>query len=616
MHFPTPFLRLPLRFDAQALAAEVNALPKEAWTAHPDGFPGNNAVRLVSPGGEESDGQSGAMGPTPWLQASPYIREIMAELDGVWGRSRLMGLAPGAQVPDHVDIHYYWQTHIRLHIPIITDPGVEFTCDGETVHMAAGECWTFDSFRRHDVQNRSQVHRVHLVLDTVGGTELGKLIAAASKGQQPRFVRPGQGARRALRFERVNSPEVMSPWELIVHIRTLADHMLEQPGRAEVLARLERMVDEWRGLWAEHGTSAGGIGAYMDCIARTNRDLELAGGAKVMLKSRVDILYAVRRLIFENAIGAEKFAEARQGAPGTNTARPDAAHSPARPDHSALIERPIFIVSPPRSGSTMLFEALAGASKLFAVHGESHGLIEGVRQFQPQLRGWDSNRLTAEDATETARQMLGANFHRAMRDRQGNPPQGPARMLEKTPKNALRVGLFDAIWPDSAFVYLYRDARQTIASMIEAWQSGRFRTYPQLPGWNGLPWSMLLVPGWRELNGLPLEQVAAHQWSIATNFLLDDLERLPRERVQCVDYGDVVDRPGEVVPALARSLGLDWQSELGGKLPLAWSTVSAPDRDKWRRIESVIESVRPIFEEADQRARAFAGIRERTAQEA
>ena len=32
-------------------------------------------------------------------------------LGGVWGRSRLMALAPGAEVPAHVDAHYYWRTH-------------------------------------------------------------------------------------------------------------------------------------------------------------------------------------------------------------------------------------------------------------------------------------------------------------------------------------------------------------------------------------------------------------------------------------------------------------------------------------------------------------------------
>ncbi len=72
-------------------------------------------------------------------------------------------------------------------------------------------------------------------------------------------------------------------------------------------------------------------------------------------------------------------------------------------------------------------------------------------------------------------------------------------MLEKTPKNALRVPFIDAIWPESEFVYLYRDVRETLYSMMEAWRSGSFRTYPGLPGWPEGSWSLLLVPGWQQL---------------------------------------------------------------------------------------------------------------------
>ena len=207
MQVKRPFLKLPIRFDAEALAAEVRALPDEAWTPHPTGFAGNEAVRLVSPGGEPTDALDGEMGPTPALQACPYIREIMAEIGAVWGRSRLMGLAPGGEVPSHIDTHYYWRTHFRIHIPAITNPGVLFTCGDETVHMAAGDCWLFDSFRWHNVQNQGDQQRIHLVLDTIGGgrlRELMQLAEAATSATQ--LLPPGARNGDALRFERMNSP--------------------------------------------------------------------------------------------------------------------------------------------------------------------------------------------------------------------------------------------------------------------------------------------------------------------------------------------------------------------------------------------------------------------------
>ena len=149
MRLSKPLLQLPICFDGDKLAAEVNALPASAWLPHPTGFAGNEAVPFVAPGGKLGDGFEGAMGPTEHLGRCPYIMDMLAELDSVWGRSRLMGLAPGADVPVHIDVHYYWRTHVRLHIPVITNPGVLFTCNGETVNMKAGECWAFDSFSLH-----------------------------------------------------------------------------------------------------------------------------------------------------------------------------------------------------------------------------------------------------------------------------------------------------------------------------------------------------------------------------------------------------------------------------------------------------------------------------------
>src|SRR5687767_2551999 len=204
MRLKQPFLKLPIRFDADALAAEARALPASAWTPHPTGFVGNEAVRLVTPGGEDSDAIEGPMAATESLNRCDYVRQIMAEIGGVWGRSRFMGLAPGREVPPHIDINYYWRTHLRIHIPVITNPGVLFTCGDETVHMAAGECWLFDSFLTHDVQNKGDAQRIHLVLDTVGGGIVPKLMEAAEAGEaEARLFAPGQGSSDGLAFEKV-----------------------------------------------------------------------------------------------------------------------------------------------------------------------------------------------------------------------------------------------------------------------------------------------------------------------------------------------------------------------------------------------------------------------------
>jgi hypothetical protein len=274
-------------------------------------------------------------------------------------------------------------------------------------------------------------------------------------------------------------------------------------------------------------------------------------------------------------------------------------------DFRGMIERPIFVVSTPRSGSTLLFETLEQAPALYTIGGESHWVIEDVPGLSPAERGWESNRLATADATAAAVERLARAFHSQLLDRDGHPAKGPVRMLEKTPKNALRVPFFAAAWPDATFVYLYRDVRESMASMMEAWASGAFRTYPELPGWTGDPWSLLLVPGWRELIGEPLPVIVARQWAITTGILLDDLSSLPRERVRVLTNADFLAAPQALTEALARSLDLEWDHALAAELPLSKTTVSQPRPDKWRRLEAMIEQVMPIVALADERARTF-----------
>jgi hypothetical protein len=268
-------------------------------------------------------------------------------------------------------------------------------------------------------------------------------------------------------------------------------------------------------------------------------------------------------------------------------------------------DRPIVIISPPRSGSTLLFETLEKAPGLFSIGSESHGIIESIPGFHPVQRNWHSNQLSAEDAKTSGAQTLRDAFYGKLRDRDGTPATGPVRMIEKTPKNSLRIPFLDALWPTSTFIYLYRDVRQTLASMMEAWASGHFRTYPRLPGWTGYPWSLLLVPGWQELRGQPLPEVVAHQWSIATRIMLDDLAVLPRERIRVIRHSEVVADAANIIPALARSVDLEWDRPLRTDLPLSKTTVSQPRPDKWRRVEHLITPLLPIVAEADERARQF-----------
>jgi uncharacterized protein (TIGR03032 family) len=103
--------------------------------------------------------------------------------------------------------------------------------------------------------------------------------------------------------------------------------------------------------------------------------------------------------------------------------------------------------------------------------------------------------------------------------------------------------------------------------MVEAWESGKFVTHPTLAGWPGPPWSLPLVPGWRELAGLELAEVVAEQWARTTRVLLDDLEALAPERWAIVGLRALVANPEREVRRLCEFLRVEWSDRLPVPLP-------------------------------------------------
>ena len=304
MELVKPLVQLPIRFCAETLAAETAALPPEAWVAHPTNFEGNDAALLVTPGGRIEQGFAGPMGATVYLERSPYIRQIMETIGATWGRSRLMRLAPGAEVTRHVDIHYYWRTHWRLHIPVVTAPEVLFNCGDMTVHMAPGACWVFDSFIRHDVQNQGDVWRVHLVLDTVGGGQLWELLAHAQgpNPPEPVFIAPDGNDRHIPLLERHNVPQVMSHWEVRCHVADFLSHCEPSPALASVTARLDEFVDHWTAAWTAYGDMPETAEAYLSLIHHARNDLQRLGADTIQLRNGLSLFSCLREVLFRVAV--------------------------------------------------------------------------------------------------------------------------------------------------------------------------------------------------------------------------------------------------------------------------------------------------------------------------
>jgi uncharacterized protein (TIGR03032 family) len=232
-----------------------------------------------------------------------------------------------------------------------------------------------------------------------------------------------------------------------------------------------------------------------------------------------------------------------------------------------VIERPVFIVAPPESGAGILLSGLRHANGAFTA--EAPGVLEPVFELRPENRGWDSNRLTADDveprAVEEIRQNLKALLVGPHGRRPGIDPSG-IRWVDAAPRNALRIPFLRAIAPDARFVFLHREPRHSVPAMLRAWRSGRWVTYPALPDWPGPPWSLPLVPGWRELAGKELPEIVTEQWLRTARTVLDDLEALPPGSWCVADFSALENDPEREVVRICRFVGLEIDEEVSRPL--------------------------------------------------
>ena len=293
--------------------------------------------------------------------------------------------------------------------------------------------------------------------------------------------------------------------------------------------------------------------------------------------------------------------------------RPPTATRSFRPRKlKRLFHRPLIIVSAPRCGSNLLFEQLAKLSDIWTLGGESHAELMAfphLRGENPQL---DSGRLLGTHADFATRERLRAAFVDRLQNSQGtryldlSPTSRPlqVRFLEKTPRNALNIPFLLKVFPDARFIYLYRDACQNVASLVEAWKEGersnRFVTYNSLPGWQRGKWCFLLPPGWRSLNGKSLVEICAFQWSVCNRIILEDLNKLPNERWTSLSYQSLITSPQREIERLCAFSGLDNETQVNlvpNKLGLSKTTLSLPDPHKWRRYENELVGVAAQLED-------------------
>jgi hypothetical protein len=268
-------------------------------------------------------------------------------------------------------------------------------------------------------------------------------------------------------------------------------------------------------------------------------------------------------------------------------------------------EKPVFIISAPRAGSTLLFETLSQFPDMWTIGRESHDTIEGIPGLHPSAKDYASNRLTQSDISPDIASLLRERFALQLEDREGraffdipacHQPE-KVRFAEKTPKNALRIPFLRAVFPEALFIILYREAKENISSLMQGWRSRRFVAYRDIPGWPYKEWSFLLVRGWQSMKDRPLAEIAAFQWERANSCILEDLKNLPASSWYPVCYADLIREQKKTVEGIAEFAGLQWDRHIeeiiSRPLPVSRLSLSAPAPDKWRKNEEAVTAVLP-----------------------
>lgn len=267
---------------------------------------------------------------------------------------------------------------------------------------------------------------------------------------------------------------------------------------------------------------------------------------------------------------------------------------------------PVFVVGCSRSGTTVTYETLAASPELLSFGFEIPEFWNGL--WGPHHNGWESEAATASHALPAHRDRARAWFYARL---------GQGRVLDKTCINVMRISYLNALFPEAHFVFIQRDGRDVVSSMMDGWRhDGHFGLTQFLgpspcevaidEGRHG-QWSFFLPPGWRHYNRAPLAEVCAYQWLTANRLALEARREVAPERWTHLRYEDLFARPVEMFAEVFERLGLPFDADLRARCASLGERPTSivkgkPRPSKWRSqnpeaIERILPLIRPMLEE-------------------
>ncbi|UZE12180.1 aspartyl/asparaginyl beta-hydroxylase domain-containing protein [Pseudomonas sp. B21-053] len=254
------FSRLPVTVDLPLLLQALAAIGEDEWHGHFNTayFAGDwSGVALISAADALTELSPGLGEPqvrAPWRRDVRWqqgLRDLPLDIVS----ARLLRLGPNGQIHEHRDYDLGEPgADLRLHIPLLSPPQVDFMLDGQRMPMAAGECWFLDLSRPHRVDNRDCSARVHLVLDCRPGPWLEQAIIEGL----PTTPAPDVGDGALLQFQRLvaSDPQLSQTLQGLANTEVFVVRVLEMAAerglvfsREELRAAMRNGRRQWNEQW-------------------------------------------------------------------------------------------------------------------------------------------------------------------------------------------------------------------------------------------------------------------------------------------------------------------------------------------------------------------------------
>lgn len=169
-------LKFPFGFDAELLQSDAGQFAPEEWLGHFNtpiyqGDWSGVALRAVkdarSPLYPDPFSDAGFF-ETEMLRRCAYVPKVLSAFKCDLTTVRFLKLGAGARIRPHRDFQLGIEDgEIRIHIPVATNPQVEFVLNDQTIEMKEGEAWYLNFNLYHSVRNSGATDRIHLVIDCV-----------------------------------------------------------------------------------------------------------------------------------------------------------------------------------------------------------------------------------------------------------------------------------------------------------------------------------------------------------------------------------------------------------------------------------------------------------------